>query len=91
MNVAWVVFAPFDADQIASLNAYQLSNVGQPFVCGNDASHYLLVAFFDDGWRCLDCDYTEEWAWAWMADWSWRRLGAAPACARQRPEVHDGH
>lgn len=73
--VAGHVLAPFTADQVASLNAYQVAGVCHPFTCGNDSGHHVLVAFFDEGWRCLDCDYTQNWAHAWMADWSWPRAG----------------
>lgn len=24
-----------------------------------------------DGWTCPSCDYTQNWAWEWMADWTW--------------------
>jgi hypothetical protein len=27
------------------------------------------------GWECPSpvCEYAQDWAWSWMADWSWRR------------------
>jgi hypothetical protein len=74
------VEAPFTADQVASLNAAQRSGALHPFTCANrsDGNHQhhgdddlgQLVAT-PDGWRCEDCDYTQAWAWRWMADGSW--------------------
>ena len=26
-----------------------------------------------DGLHCPKCEYRRDWAWSWMADWSWRR------------------
>lgn len=42
-------------------------------VVGVEVSDRLLVAT-RDGWICPTCPLTQEWAWAWMADGSWRRL-----------------
>lgn len=24
-----------------------------------------------DGWKCLDCTYTQNWAHDWSANWGW--------------------
>jgi len=70
--------APWDDEQIRSLNTYQQSGVWHPFTCGtghHEDGEVLLVAS-PSGWMCErdDCDYEQYWAWAWMADWSWRKI-----------------
>lgn len=76
------VYAPFTDDQVNSLNAYQVAGVMHPFTCGNrsERSHVwrdgdgdlgLLMAT-PAGWTCPQCDYTQDWAHGFMADWSWR-------------------
>jgi hypothetical protein len=75
------VTAPFTLAQVKSLNAYQQSGYIHPFTCGSgrrkDAAHFdgegVLLATAD-GWVCLFCDYTQDWAHAWMADWRWRQI-----------------
>ncbi|HEY6018491.1 MAG TPA: hypothetical protein VIY48_00890 [Candidatus Paceibacterota bacterium] len=69
------VWAPFTEDQVASINAYQASNVGHPFTCGSNRhkEQALLIAQVN-GWYCPLCDYGQSWAWNWMADWSWEKL-----------------
>ena len=73
------IVTPFTADQIASLNAYQVAGVMHPFTCGGGQPHghsgIRLIAA-EDGWHCASdtCGYRQDWAHAFMADWSWRRL-----------------
>lgn len=73
---------PFTDDEVESLNGYQKARVFHPFTCGNrgDEKHArinspedVLVAT-SDGWVCPYCDYRQDWAHAWMADWSWTKL-----------------
>ncbi|MDB5185046.1 MAG: hypothetical protein JWN38_854 [Candidatus Saccharibacteria bacterium] len=72
--------APFSSEQVAALNIYQTDGIFHPFTCGNDVLHdaqaadgqeqeWLLVAT-PEGWTCSSeaCDYTQEWAWDFMAD-----------------------
>jgi hypothetical protein len=72
------VYAPWAACQVDSLNGFQRAACGQPFVCPNrhpdsgQYSNHLLTAT-SDGWRCRTCDYRLDWAWHFMADWSWRK------------------
>jgi len=52
---------PFTPEQVEQLNRFQsLGNV-HPFTCGNNSRHRDLVAT-ESGWKCLDCDYTQQWA-----------------------------
>jgi len=73
------VEAPFTPDQVASLNAYQVAGIMHPFTCGGGQarghSGIRLIAA-EDGWHCASdtCDYRQDWAHAFMANWSWRRL-----------------
>lgn len=82
-----MVQAPWTDDQVSSLNCYQLCGPMHPFTCpnrgdgrhrpiqlsgGGEADLGALLATAA-GWRCLTCDYTQDWAWTPMADWSWRR------------------
>lgn len=82
MTAVATVVAPFIADQVVSLNGFQRAGVMHPFTCpdrgdhrhvwrAGDADLGVLVASVD-GWRCEQCDYTQDWAYGFMADWSWR-------------------
>lgn len=71
----------FTEDQVESFNAYQKSGKFHPFTCcsGNrtDENHTddegLLVCTLD-GIVCPYCDYTQDWAHAWMLDGSWKKM-----------------
>lgn len=63
------VFAPWKSEQVRSLNNYQTSPL-HPFTCGVDSRHRPLQAT-KRGWRCLDCSYTQNWAWKAMMDGTW--------------------
>lgn len=72
------VFAPFTDDQVKSLNAYQESRAFHPFTGRNELAPNgqddVLIAT-PEGWTSrYDPDYSQNWAWAWMADWSWREF-----------------
>jgi hypothetical protein len=70
----------FTPDEIKSLNAFQRSRVRHPFTCckhNRDADHLdgegVLLAT-ERGWVCLYCDYTQDWAHAWMKNWRWKEI-----------------
>lgn len=73
------MLAPFNADQVASLNDFQGSGVAHPFTCANatDLPHRddrgVLIAT-EQGWVCADCDYTQDWAHAHMTDRTWEQF-----------------
>ena len=71
MSVSEQVGAPFTDDQVASLNAYQTGRAGHPFTCGTESCSGILQAS-NEGWRCRNRDYRQDWAWSFMADWSWQ-------------------
>lgn len=65
--------APWTDDQVESLNQYQASGVCHPFTCGTEKCRADLVAT-KEGWVCpQNCGYTQQWAHAWMMDWSWKK------------------
>lgn len=83
MTTSQLIFTP---DEIASMNAYQESGVFHPFTCGfcgND-----LIAR-EDGWYCptSGCLYRQEWAHAWMKDWSWKKAAQGVSFIHQVIEV----
>ncbi len=71
------ISAPFTPEQVAALNRFQRESRFHPFTCGRgrrtDRAHLdgegVLVAT-EAGWKCPYCDYTQDWAHAFMAgDW----------------------
>lgn len=66
---------PWDDEQVRRLNEFQHSGQFHPFTCPNrgevphrwTADRGVLVAT-RDGWVCPDCDYTQAWAHAFMAE-----------------------
>lgn len=87
--------APWTDAEVESLNAYQASSAMHPFTCENDDADHcasVLVAT-TAGWTCPDCDYTQNWATAWMANWAWRvaletGIGAwVPGCVAYDPHA----
>lgn len=62
--------APFTDEQVKNLNEFQACGFHE-FTCGS-ADHTqetcgVLIAT-TDGWHCPNCDYTQDWAFAEMAD-----------------------
>jgi hypothetical protein len=71
------VYAPFTEDQIRSITDYhaQARNVWWMWLlCENsvNGSHGHLEAG-RMGLSCNACNYTQDWAPAWLADWSWTK------------------
>jgi hypothetical protein len=58
---------PWDAATVEALNAFQAAGRMHPFTCGNSSRHRTLVAT-ENGWQCLDCEYTQNWAHEFMTD-----------------------
>lgn len=69
------IFAPWSPEVAAALNHYQNNGAGHPFTCGRgrgqDRHHEsgVSLAATGEGWHCprSDCDYTQTWAWTFMA------------------------
>lgn len=68
------VTAPFTEEQVRNLNAFQFTMNLHPFTCGTNSRHNggRLIAR-TEGWFCPDCDHTQDWAHAAMADGSWAK------------------
>lgn len=74
------IMAPFTQKQADALNRYQLAGRMHPFTCprGHHDDQTNLVAIPGQGWVCLGlfkdtgkgalCDYTQDWAHAFMLD-----------------------
>lgn len=62
---AGVITPPWTDDQVRALNAYQRRGDRHPFTCGGEYCGANLVAT-RDGWKCPDCNYTQNWAHDFM-------------------------
>ncbi|MFZ3592279.1 hypothetical protein [Streptomyces sp. BH104] len=63
--------APWTSEQVDALNGFQQTGGMHPFTCGTE--HHVQSPVLDathSGWICPDpsCDYTQDWAHAFMAD-----------------------
>jgi hypothetical protein len=75
-----ILEAPWNDDQVTSLNAYQACRRHHPFTCVEgepDGTHHILEAA-REGWFCPRClpkgkQYVQTWCYDYMADWSWDR------------------
>jgi hypothetical protein len=90
------ISAPWDDHQVASLNGYQASGAGHEFTCGNGDCREALEAI-PAGWKCPRCGCTQNWAWRFMTDGSWRGPGPWPLIVFSgmhgdicRPRCHTG-
>lgn len=65
--------APFTPEQVKGLNEYQIKGHFHNFTCGNPkhpkGTDNVLIAT-GAGWTCPNCDFTQDWAWNFMADGS---------------------
>lgn len=67
--------ATFTPEQVEVLNRFQKSRRFHPFTCGSgrrtDIYHLDgegILKATEAGWVCPWCDYTQDWAWKFMAD-----------------------
>lgn len=65
--MAGEVYAPFTAEQVEALNAYQKLTFAHPYTCGRCLGKLVAET---SGWRCRTpgCTYTQKWAHAFTAD-----------------------
>ena len=61
-----MVHAPWTAEQIAALNAWQASGHVHEFTCPNEHEGSRVLVAKRDGWHCPGCVYTQTWAHAMM-------------------------
>ena len=71
-----MIKAPFNDEQIRSINEFQHCNYFHPFTCANDSNHVLVA--YNAGLMCPnnDCKYTKEWVHNFMQDFSWQQTVA---------------
>jgi hypothetical protein len=63
-----MIFAPWDAATVTTLNRFQQNSYFHPFTCGNDPCRCDLVATAD-GWTCPACrNWQQYWAHDFMAN-----------------------
>jgi hypothetical protein len=60
--------APFTAEQVETMNAFQSLDTVHPFTCANDHAGDDVLVAHEDGWRCPSCEYRQHWAHGFMAD-----------------------
>jgi len=73
-----ILEAPWNDEQVMSLNTYQTGGRGHLFTCGEreaDGQAHVLQAT-REGWYCPTCRskgkaYVQTWCHDFMADWSW--------------------
>ena len=60
---------PWDKETVEALNKYQHSGQFHPYTCGNDEcranNHHVngdVLVATEEGWMCMKCDYTQNWA-----------------------------
>lgn len=58
------IIAPWDYETVDYLNKIQQNPYFHGYTCGNESRHELLVAT-TDGWKCPNCEYTQNWAHDW--------------------------
>lgn len=69
-----IIVAPWDVVVVARLNAFQKRGGMHPFTCGNDTRDILVAT--TEGWVCRNCDYTQDWALAFMPEIGMRHIAA---------------
>ena len=75
--------APFTPDQVASINAYQVSGMFHEFTCPREEckrtapGRYTTLVASGDCLACPRCGYEQFWAHPPMTDWSWQVRGVA--------------
>lgn len=87
------IMAPWNKIQIRSLNEFQDSGLMHPFTCAKCGSQLVAQS---DGWVCSsenfpegNCNYTQNWAHDFMADWSWKKLNTEASITQPKPEYRD--
>lgn len=70
------VKAPWTADQVASLNAFQADGRMHDFTCNRSYCDSRTLIATASGWYCsgIACSYQQDWAYDWMCNWDWKRM-----------------
>jgi hypothetical protein len=72
-DAAMLSTAPWTGNEVDSLNAYQKAGFVHPFTCGSGKHPTSSLVAKPDGWHCEHCDYTQNWAHEFMANWAWSK------------------
>lgn len=71
-------FAPWEDDEVKSINGYQLAGIMHPFTCINrgrddhmDTEGIMLAE--EEAMYCPFCAFLQTWVHDFMADWSWQK------------------
>ncbi len=67
----------WNEEQIKSLKERQNCNFLHPYTCGNGCGDLIPT---EEGWVCLKCEYTQNWAHADDLNWGWKKLGMEKRC-----------
>lgn len=69
-------FAPWNAEQVESLNGFQEFANWHPFTCGGGGGEHSGVSLIakEDGWHCPEegCTLRQKWAFKAMSDNRWK-------------------
>lgn len=58
--------APWTADEVVALNRHQQKGHLHPFTCPYQHGGERVLVATEVGWVCPECDYTQDWAHAFM-------------------------
>lgn len=88
------IFAPWTGEQVIALNEYQVRGDMHPFTCGKEHDEPRNLIATESGWICLNatCDYTQNWAHAFMAASSTpvsETPRSCPRCGRWRETMDE--
>ena len=66
-----LIHAPFTTEEAQNINRFNNSGAMHPFTCAREhlTQGLSLVAVAGQGWVCPSarCDYTQDWAYGFMA------------------------
>ena len=64
------IFAPWSSEIALTLIDFQQLGYLHPFTCPREHAGQMSLVANNGGWFCPadECDYTQNWAWAYMAD-----------------------
>lgn len=87
-----IVHAPWTEKQVACLVAWQESSFAHSYTCPNRSDVLHGHQYGDigglkpttDGWVCLDCDYTQDWAHDFSL--AWEESGHGWQYVKPRPD-----
>jgi hypothetical protein len=62
------IHAPWTAEQVGALNRWQKLGYVHEFTCPGDHADDRALVAAADGWHCLTCGYTQDWAHDFMLE-----------------------